>query len=209
MEAKKAPTRQILAMKIYQVRAVVQTSDRDKAFGEDTRMYGAPMGKRHLEKAHVLANPNGEDTWMYGALIGENTFVPVWTIEEMTKHSEKQWRFQQALARMVSVDSGDDYAAKQGERCGGWHRRSAKGSESRGGGDAESKSDVNCVEKMATRRKEPLTSPILSDLFVSRMEVSGSGYRGKEHAEGRVEEINLALDGWIWNPVGHRTAKKF
>jgi hypothetical protein len=127
----------------------------------------------------------------------------------MTKHSEKQWRFQQALAWMVSVDSGDDYAAKQGERCGGWHRRSARGSESRRGGDAESKSDVNCVEKMATRRKEPLTSPILSDLFVSRLEDSGSGYRGKEHAEGRVEEINLALDGWIWNPVGHRTAKKF
>ena len=127
----------------------------------------------------------------------------------MTKHSEKQWRFQQALARMVSVDGGDDYAVKQGQRCGGWHRRSARCSESRGGGDAKSKSDVKCVEKMATRRKEPLISPILSDLFVSRLEASCSDYRGKEHAEGKVEEIILALDSWIWNRAGHQTTVHF
>jgi hypothetical protein len=112
------------------------------------------------------------------------------------------------LARMVSVDGGDDYAAKQRQRCGGWQRRSARCSESRGVGTPRA-SPTNCVEKMATRRKEPLISPILFDLFVSGLEASGSGYRRKEHAEGRVEEINLALDGWIWNPVGHRTAENF
>jgi hypothetical protein len=176
---------------------------------------------------YVFVNPNSEDTRMYDALFGENTFVP-----EGRSAEQRQLAVGNAGAWNGGAENLKDAIVQREDARSRRQRDSEVGAVERGAGTR-----MDAVDSRPRRRPRPdgrrrrgysarrpsacfhglffsLPLPFVShrepaDFFVSRLEASGSGYIGKEHTEGRVEEIILALDGWIWNPAGHRTAEHF